>query len=244
MSTFDICRINTSKLDDENKVPVVQATVPITNDDDYESFGEVASFQTLGITSLPFAPTEDGAAEGIILRDVGNLNGAIVGTRDGRCANVVANMQPGDAVLHSCDPKAKAQVRVHANRQIALATEGTDGKTMLAMLDGKNDKITITAFGGIIEMTKDGISIVAPGSKSSVLLNGDQISIFGNTQIGSQTPSHVLLCIPGESWGGLETAITTYIGLPPAAKPAGVVTLMDVFAPLLATAANVTVEAP
>ena len=194
MSSFDICTINTSQLA-ENKLPLITASVQITGDvDDNESFGEVASFQALGVTALPAAPTSTGSAEGIILRDVGNLNGAIVGARDGRCAGVVAAMQPGDTVLHSCDPNAKAQVRVHANKQIALVTEGTDGKTMLQLLDGKNDKITITAFGGLIEMTPDGISIVAPGSKASILLNGDQISLLGKVQLGGLVPSHVLLC--------------------------------------------------
>lgn len=194
MSDFDVCQINTSKLSEDTKVPLIQASVPITGPDDYETFGEVASYQALGVTALPYAPTDDGHAEGIILRDVGNLNGAIVGARDGRCASVVNTMQAGDTVLHSCDPKAKAQVRVHANRQIAMVTEGTDGKTMLSLLDGKNDKITITAFGGLIEMTPDGISIVAPGSKASILLKGDQITLLGKVQLGGIVPSHLVLC--------------------------------------------------
>jgi hypothetical protein len=191
---FDVCQINTSKLDEDTKLPLIQATVPITSDEDYETFGEVASYQALGITALPFPPTEDGYAEGVILRDVGALNGAVIGSRDERCAGVVATMRPGDAVLHSCDPEAKAQVRVHANRQIAMVTEGTDGKSMVSMLDGKNDKITITAFGGIIEMTPDGISIVAPGSKASILMSGDQITLLGKVQLGGIAPTHVLLC--------------------------------------------------
>ena len=194
MSSFDICQINVSKLADDTKVPLIQASVPITGPDDYESFGHVASFQALGITALPYAPTDDGHAEGIILRDVGNFTGAIVGARDVRCASVVNAMQPGDVVLHSCDPNAKAQIRVHANKQIALVTEGKDDKTMLLMLDGKNDKITITAFGGIVEMTPDGINIVAPGSKASILMSGDQITLLGKVQLGSIAPTHVLLC--------------------------------------------------
>lgn len=207
MSTFDVCRINTSTLDEDNKLPLIQATVPITSDDDYESFGEVASYQALGVTALPFAPTDAGAAEGVILRDVGNLNGAIIGARDERCAGVVSTMQPGDTVLHSCDPEAKAQVRVHANRQIAMVTEGSDGKTMVSMLDGKNDKITITAFGGIIEMTPDGISIVAPGSKSSILLSGDQITLLGKVQLGGIAPTHVVLCTDLASITAIQTLL-------------------------------------
>jgi len=207
MSSFDICQINVSKLADDTKVPLIQASVPITGPDDYESFGHVASFQALGITALPYAPTDDGHAEGIILRDVGNFTGAIVGARDVRCAGVVNAMQPGDVVLHSCDPNAKAQVRVHANKQIVMITEDSDAKTMLLMLDGKNDSITITAFGGIIEMTPAGINIVAPGGKASILMSeaGD-IRIHGKVQIGGVDPSHNVLC-------GLGAAFTTFKAL-------------------------------
>ena len=194
MSTYDICQINTSKLDEESNLPLIQASVPITNDEDYESFGEVASYQALGLTALPYAPDENGAAEGVVLRDVGAFNGAIIGARDERCASVVATMRAGDAALHSCDPEAKAQVRCHANRQVALVTEGTDGNTMLQLLDGKNDKITISAFGGLIEMTPDGINIVAPGSKASILMTGDQITLLGKVQLGGNVPSHLVLC--------------------------------------------------
>lgn len=234
MSDYDVCQINTAKLSDDTKVPLIQATVPITGPDDYETFGEVASYQALGITALPYAPTDDGHAEGIILRDVGNLNGAIVGARDSRCAGVVNTMQAGDTVLHSCDPKAKAQVRVHANRQIAMVTEGTDGKTMLQLLDGKNDKITITAFGGLIEMTPEGISIVAPKSEASILLRGDQISLLGKVQLGGNVPAQNVLC-------ALGAGLTAFKGLP-------LVTLANVIAAIVAlqgllnTAANVTSE--
>ena len=234
MSDYDVCQINTAKLSDDTKVPLIQATVPITGPDDYETFGEVASYQALGITALPYAPTDDGHAEGIILRDVGNLNGAIVGARDSRCAGVVNTMQAGDTVLHSCDPKAKAQVRVHANRQIAMVTEGTDGKTMLQLLDGKNDKITITAFGGLIEMTPEGISIVAPKSEASILLRGDQISLLGKVQLGGNVPAQNVLC-------ALGAGLTAFKVLP-LATLANVIAAIAALQGLLNTAANVTSE--
>lgn len=234
MSDYDVCQINTAKLSDDTKVPLIQATVPITGPDDYETFGEVASYQALGVTALPYAPTDDGHAEGIILRDVGNLNGAIVGARDDRCAGVVASMQPGDAVLHSCDPKAKAQVRVHANRQIAMVTEGSDGKTMLQLLDGKNDKITITAFGGLVEMTPDGVSIVAPGSKASILLRGDQISLLGKVQLGGNVPAQNVLC-------ALGVGLTAFKSMPLVTLP-NIIAAMVALQALLNAAANVTSE--
>ena len=233
MSSFDICTINTSQLA-ENKLPLITASVQITGDvDDNESFGEVASFQALGVTALPAAPTSTGSAEGIILRDVGNLNGAIVGARDGRCAGVVAAMQPGDTVLHSCDPNAKAQVRVHANKQIVMITEDSDAKTMLLMLDGKNDKITITAFGGIIEMTPEGLNIVAPGGKASILMSEEgDIRIHGKVQIGGNDPTHNVLCTLG-------AGLTAFKVLP-LATLANVIAAIAALQGLLTTATNVT----
>lgn len=224
MSTYDVCRINTTELDPDTKLPMVTASVPITGPDDVETFGAVANYQALGITVNPFPPSDDGAAEGVILRDVGNLNGAIVGMRDARCSSVVASLAPGDAVLHSCDPQAKAQVRVHANRQIAMVTEGTDGKTMLQLLDGKNDKITIAAFGGIIEMTPNGISLVAPGGNASILMEGKQITLLGNVQIGKNVPDSVVLCAPMATAAATIAALFAFTGGSAIVTPAGGVT--------------------
>ena len=207
---FDICQINTSKLDDETKLPLIQAFVPITGDDDYESFGEVASYQALGVVALPYPPDDGGFAEGVILRDVGAFNGAVVGARDERCAGVVASMQPGDVVLHSCDPKAKAQVRCHANRQLALVTEGTDEKTIALVLDGSADKVQIAAFGGLIQLSPDGIALVAPEGKSSILLNKDgSINIIGKVQIGGLAGTHNVLA-------GIGTLVDAFKALPTA----------------------------
>lgn len=194
MSTPDVCQINTAKLSEESNLPVIQATVPITGPDDYENFGEVASYQTLGVTTLPFPPNAEGHAEGIIMRDVGGFNGAVVGARDERCAEVVASMRAGDTVLHATDPDAKAQIRCHADRRVAAVTEDSEKKTMMILLDGKEDKIQISAFGGIIELTKDSLSLVAPGSKASITLSGDQITILGKLQLGGIAPTHAVMC--------------------------------------------------
>lgn len=207
MSTPDVCQINTSKLSEESNLPVIQATVPITGPDDYENFGEVASYQTLGVTTLPFPPNDDGHAEGIIMRDVGGFNGAVVGARDERCAGVVASMKAGDTVLHATDPNAKAQVRCHADRRVAAVTEDSEKKTMMLLLDGKEDKIQISAFGGIIELTKDSLSLIAPGSQASITMSGDQITILGKVQIGGIAPTHTVLAIDPAGYAALKAAL-------------------------------------
>lgn len=234
----DVCQINTSKLDDTNKLPLIEASVPLSlTKDDYETFGEVGSYQALGVTALPFPPDDSGYAEGVIVRDVGNYNGALLGARDERCAKVVATMQPGDTILHSCDPQAKAQVRVSANRQVALVTEDSDQNTMALVLDGGENKVQIAAFGGLIEMSENGIALVAPGGKSSILLNKDgSISILGSVQMGGTTGSHNVLC-------ALDSALTAAKAAP--AVPgdlATTVTAVNNVLLLLTTAGNLSAE--
>ena len=115
-----------------------------------------------------------------------------------------------------------------------MVTEGTDGKTMLQLLDGKNDKITITAFGGLIEMTPEGISIVAPKSEASILLRGDQISLLGKVQLGGNVPAQNVLC-------ALGAGLTAFKVLP-LATLANVIAAIAALQGLLNTAANVTSE--
>ena len=176
MFDFDICTLNTAKLDEETSLPVVRATVEITGPDDVEEFGDVPSMQCLGVASLPFPADDDGKAQGVILRDIGNSNGIIVGAVDARCAPVVASMSDGDTVIHSVDPEAKAQLRCQGNRQVVLATEDTDGDTMVINLDGKNDRIQIIGFGGIIELSKEnGIAMTAPDGETTLVIKDGKI---------------------------------------------------------------------
>jgi hypothetical protein len=211
MHEFDISKITTAGLDGETNVPVIQAAVPISEDPtDVESFGDLDSYQALGVTSLPFPetankpdPDDNGFAEAVILRDVGNQDAVVIGARDTRTTEVYGDIAEGDTVLHSVDPDAVAQVQCKANKQIALVTEDSDGNTMLHLIDGKNDKIQIAAFGGIIEMTRDnGISIVAPGGDATITLKGDTIVLAGKVILGGAIP--VL-----NFAGGLPASITS-----------------------------------
>lgn len=205
MARPDIVWMGGAKLIEANGLPAIRCFVPITDpDNDVEEFGGLPSYQALGLTALPFPPDDDGHAEGVVLRDCGNRDGVLIGGRDPRAAKVYANLQPGDTALHACSPEAKAQVRCHANRQVALVTEDSNGDTVLQLLDGKNDKVQILAFGGVFEMTKDGISIVAPGGKAGILIQGEQVRFVGKVQLAGALPTHVILCTDPASLTALQ----------------------------------------
>jgi len=173
----DIAAITSGKLDPETKVPRLEARVPLTSLDDYEAFGELDSYQALGITAVPFGATSEGHAEGVVARDVGNQDGVILGARDKRCANVYANMKPGSTVVHSTETGAKAQVRCDPDGQVSVIVTDENGDTAVIFLDGKNNKFQVAAFGGWIEMSEEnGIVFTAPGGKATITLKGEAIT--------------------------------------------------------------------
>jgi hypothetical protein len=190
-SQFDICTIASGERDEDTNLVGLKAYVPLTDDElDVESFGDIDSFQALGVTSVPYPRDQFGHCEGVVLRGCGNTDGVIVGARDERCADVYASLAEGDTCLHSCDPNAVAQVQAKANKQVVLYTTDKNGKTITLALDGKNNKVQLAIGGGLLEFNVDDerVSIVAPGGKSSIVLEGDKIMLIGTVVLGSAVP--------------------------------------------------------
>ncbi len=183
-------------------VAVVQLVVPLTNEtDDVEPQGEVDFFGSLGLTALPWA-SGGGHAEGLFARGVPGYNAICFAARDTRSSAIVGKMRPGDTVVHSTGPNQAAQLQLkEEKKQAALVSEDSGGKTMMFMLDGKNDKIQLTAFGSIIEITRDGISIVSAGD---LILSGKTVSIQGQVILGGSTPNPAMrvMTAPAPSPGG------------------------------------------
>jgi len=186
---LDIAKLDSGILADGTNLAAVQAVVPQDfEEEEVEQFGNIDVYQALGITSVPWPADEDGHAEGVIVRDIGGVDGVVVGARDERASSVYGSLQSGDTALHSTDPDASAQVQAKANRQVMLATKDTEGNNVIHVLDGKNDKIQIGAFGGLIEMTKDGITLACPGGGCTIMMSGDTISLVGTVMLGGTVP--------------------------------------------------------
>lgn len=165
----------------------VQAQIPVANDNgenDVEPFGEIQIMQGLGLTSAPWPRDEKGYAEGVIARGCGGRNAVCLGARDTRTAAIVGNLKPGDTVLHSTGPNQSAQVQCkEEKRQVVLATIGTDGKQILVIADGKNDKIQVLAFGAVWEMKRDGGGAeinFSNGLGAGLQLKGNSVVVDGN----------------------------------------------------------------
>jgi len=190
----------------------VQATLPIANDnggpDEVEPFGEIQVMQGLGFASAPWPADDNGHAEGVVVRDCGGRNAICIGGRDTRTAGIIGALQPGDTCVHSTGPQQSAQLLLkEKKRQAVLATKGTDKKQIVVLLDGKNDKVQIMAFGGTFEMSKSGGGcqiVLNTGKGAGLQMVGDTIVFDGKFMPRSPTGPVLIAATAGiPSTGGL-----------------------------------------
>ena len=176
----------------------IQAFVPVGDEtEDTEDLAELTLCQALGISSLPHGQTSDGAAEAVVVEGLGGRLGLILGALDTRSSAVVGTMEPGDTVMHSTGPDQVAQVRCQEKKRSAsVIVKGSDGKHMLVILDGKNNKIQILGRGAAIEIDEGGdISLNGKGG-ASILIQGDSIALNGKLKLPGMPPGMMLLAAP------------------------------------------------
>lgn len=205
MSDVDIAILGASHVTAEG-VTVAQAVVPLSDDThDVEPFGEIDLMSCLGVSALPWPQDKTGHAECVIARNCGGRDAVGIGGRDTRSSKIVGKMKPGDTVVHSTGPNQAAQLQLkEEKKQAALVSEDSDGHTMMVILDGKNNRIQITGFGNMIELSPTGINIVSVGD---VLINGKTVAIAGSVILGGLTPNPAMkiMTAPTASPGGVAS---------------------------------------
>lgn len=182
-----------------NGVPVVSAQIPSTD----EPFGAVNMVSQLGVSSLPAESNDDGQCEGVVVSPCGGMNAVCVGMTDRRTAGIYGQLSAGDTCLHATGPGAVSQVLCKAKKkQVVLATKDTQDKQALIIVDGKNDKITITGFGHVIDVSRsDGISLVDSTGKAGIQIKDGTVSVFGEVVLGGRTPNPTLALMLGPKTG-------------------------------------------
>jgi len=229
---LELVDLGASRLDDETNDCLIQASVPITDDpNDKASYGDVQTISGLGVTARPYPETPEGKADGVIVSDIGNTDGVLVGARDTRCSKVYGALEPGDTALHACDPNASSQVVCYGSdkegNKVLAITKDTAGDNLVLVLDGKNDAIQISGLGLHFEMSKENGILMTDGG-ASILIKDGQINLIGSIVFGSGgAASASVLCADPVTLQTLNTALVG-IGAPPNALKAvplsGVVT--------------------
>lgn len=215
--SHDIVSIGAAQLDPKSRALLVQAKGAATDEEGSSApdFGLVPVFSALGLTAMPSPANENGSAEAVLATDVPGRSAALVGARDVRTASIVGNLKPGDTVLHSTDPQLASQVQCKgAERQTCLLSRDSQGRTMMALLDGKNDKVQITALGAHIEIdTRGNISLTAADG-TGIMIGDGNVQIAGKLIVGTPIPGlSVALCAPtGYPLGGIIASQTSFAG--------------------------------
>lgn len=192
-----------------------QAVVPIGNDnDDVEPFGQPDVFQSLGVMAIPYPKTDEGRAEGLILRDCGGKDAVCIGARDTRNSAFVGKMKPGDTSLIATGPGATAQCFLkNEKKQAGLAVDDADGKTMLFLLDGKNKKAQWSARGAMIQIDTDGsISFTEKGG-AGLLLKGGKVFVIGDFVLPGLKGYLMQCALPASGAGAGAVAMTAVLGV-------------------------------
>jgi hypothetical protein len=161
MTDFDVVKLGASKLDPKTRLPKLQATSEVTDGDDAESFGELATFGVPCVTWLPAASSDAGHCEALVARDIGGMDAAVIGARDERSAGVTANMAAGESCLHSTGPGYDS--RFFCKNQVAAMVVGSD---MSIVVDRNAGTITLHAKGSQLTLGGSvGFQVVLPGGE-------------------------------------------------------------------------------
>lgn len=166
-------------------------------------------FAGLGVTGMPYGPSGDDGAEGVLLDRVGPYSGVIVAARDRRGAKIYGQLEPGDTVLHATGPDAKPQVLLKRKKRIAaVLTEDSQGKTLGLIFDGTEDTVTLTAFGQVIQITRDGgMHLCSRNGQHGLSIRDDGVHVRGNVILGGTTPAPGMYLMMGPATGQSGTPV-------------------------------------
>ena len=174
--------MNTARVAEDSGCPMVDCCEIGSSPDERTPHGELRMFQSLGFSSLPYPPEDDGSAyaEAVAIDVDGEKT--IVGSRDSRSGDVVAKLGPGETCAHTTGPGFES--RTFWKRQLWSTIVGND---LMITLDRKNKKIQIAGFGGIFELKPDGATL--SNGKAAIILTGDTAWIKAPKILIGEKPS-------------------------------------------------------
>lgn len=201
MTEINLVTLGASKLVDG--VPVVQAVSALTDgEEDVEQYGEIDVVSQLGVSACPAEADTSGQAQGLVCENVAGIKAMCVGGRDTRNASMYGNLKPGDTCVHSTGPKAVSQCLLKAEkRQAILATKDSKDRQILVVLDGKNDKLQVAAFGAVLELSDSGEWSCMDKTGKGWRLQGGTMHITADLLIGGMSPNPAMALMMGPKSG-------------------------------------------
>lgn len=208
---LDIAPLGASEL--RNGVLVVQSKVPIdagTPEDGPEDYGQIDVISSLGVTARPAPANENGAAEGVVADGIGGVEGVLLGARDRRSiAKVLGELGPGETCLHSTGEDFDS--RIFCKDQSVAIVVGDD---LAFVLDRKNKKVSLAAFGHMFELSEEnGVSLYDKSGTCGIHMENGEGHLMGNWTLGGKQGSAVTTLVVGTPGVGQAPAIGITYGV-------------------------------
>lgn len=187
----DLVDLGGSKLDERLNTVLVQCkSAPVGEDEnDAPGFSNAPVFGSVGVTCRHWPKDDRGAAQAVVEERLPGTNGAVLGMRDPRVADVVAQIGEGESCLHSTGPGFDS--RVFCKKQMVAIVVGDD---VAIVVDRENKKISITGFGASFQISEaGGISMACDGSLFQ--MKGGTTVITGKVVLGGRTPQFPMACV-------------------------------------------------
>lgn len=152
-------------------------------EDDAPGFDGAPVFGALGITAVPWPADDRGNAQAVVDESIPGHNGVITSMRDARAAGVVQELGPGEVAVHSTGPDFDSVVFL--KKQLLALMVGDD---MAFVMDREGKKVTLTAFGMVLEFSPaQGITLT--NGQATIQLFGPLVSIAApSVVLGGRIP--------------------------------------------------------
>lgn len=185
----------------------IQAQASLDADDEKQYPG-ASWFAGLGVTGMPYGPSKRGFVEGVLIDRVGPYSGIIIAARDRRGTNIYGQLEPGDTCLHCTGEDPKPQVLLKREKRIAaMLTEDSKGKTAGIIIEGAEDRATVTLFGWTIQVTREGgIVMSSKNGLHGITITDSGGHLRGNWVLGGATPVPGMYLMLGPATGQLPAA--------------------------------------
>jgi hypothetical protein len=186
---MDLVDIGSARLDPKTNTVLVQAkSAQIgSSEEDAPGFDGAPLFGSLGVTAVPWPKDDRGNAQALVEEGVPGHNGVVTNARDARAAGVVQELGPGETAIHSTGPDFDSVVFL--KKQLLALMVGDD---MAFVMDRESQKVTLTAFGCVLELSSaQGVTITSGGG-ATVQLFGPIASVMGTVVLGGRIPTFQL----------------------------------------------------
>ena len=159
------------------------------DEDETEPYGQVAMAGSLGVTSMPADPDDNGeSARGLMMRGISGTIGLIAAAWDSRSSDIVGLLDKGDTCLHSTGSGFGSRLFMK-NGAVELIVTGDNNNEPATIITLNQAEGSLQVFfgGHALEMTSGPSGKLRydhPSGQSGVTIDAGRIHLRGKVDVG------------------------------------------------------------